>query len=153
MHGLIFGQKKSLLKKEVAYFNIGLNSKILGQVQGPRSPPPYEGLEKQIERKGEGLGTTWRRDGETEREWMKDGKEEAVNERRIDWDRGWKDGGVSWITSNRLVPEIFSSSGTEVQLKSNGAPSSQTVVAFISYSLTWYEQAGMILSQGWLTWK
>lgn len=54
MHGLTFlhfahhlfdkKKKKSLLKKEASYVNMGLNSKILGQVQGPRSPPPYEGI-------------------------------------------------------------------------------------------------------------
>lgn len=38
-----------------------------------------------------------------------------MNERGIEWDRGWKDGGVSWTTSNRLVPEIFYSAGTEVE--------------------------------------
>lgn len=38
-----------------------------------------------------------------------------MNERGIERDRGWKDGGVSWTTSNRLVPEIFYSAGTEVE--------------------------------------
>lgn len=38
-----------------------------------------------------------------------------MNGRGIERDREWKDGGVSWTTSNRLVPEIFYSAGTEVE--------------------------------------
>lgn len=83
------------------------------------------------ETEGRGLGLVDPWHGWRETEWMKDGEKEAMNEREIEWDRGWKDGGGSWTTTVRLVPEIFYSTGTEVKLISSGAPSSQGVVAFL----------------------
>lgn len=83
------------------------------------------------ETEGRGLGLVDPWHGWRGTEWMKDGEKEAVNERGIEWDRGWKDGGGSWTTSIHLVPEIFYSAGTEVKLISSGVSSSQGVVAFI----------------------